>query len=420
MAISFPNFLAAALNHPDYGIGDIVSNYYAGKSMPKDDLIKQVQAQFARPNAEQALLSSRLGNEKSQLEIAKFKREQAQQAQFEAALNAALTQGAETNGNPSPAPRGGMPAQGMPSFQPPQQPMSLSQAPRQMTMQNDPMEAISRINPALAQALQQGGTGMGGGGGGMDAPNAPAFTPIASMGQSDQQMPAETAAQQQQPQEQVLEQGSPHLAGVDALYDKEPRSRPYLESKGYKKEVKRERDKKSGAEMIYTKYPSGKITVKKIMPDQAGGDAAIPLTNKMVSTHQRVISSVDNALPLLERLKNMPNHSNIYTGNAFATHDQKKYQRLVNAVKENLIGAFALNPTEAGLQTAVDQLTIGGWESDKDYKEALQDLIDDLKGKKSYSATEVRRSNKISPIDTSVGGGSSDYSDLGQYDTGGE
>ena len=63
MAIKFPDFLQATLVKPDYsGIGDIFSNYYAGKAMPKDDLIKAVQAQFAKPNAEQDLQASQLQN----------------------------------------------------------------------------------------------------------------------------------------------------------------------------------------------------------------------------------------------------------------------------------------------------------------------------------------------------------------------
>lgn len=56
MAIQFPNFLGVPIQKPDYsGVGDIVSNYYSGKEMPKDDLIKAVQAQFAQPTAEATL-----------------------------------------------------------------------------------------------------------------------------------------------------------------------------------------------------------------------------------------------------------------------------------------------------------------------------------------------------------------------------
>lgn len=63
MAIQFPNFLNAQTAKPDYsGLADIVSNYYAGKQMPKDDLIKAVQAQFAKPKAEEELKQTKLKN----------------------------------------------------------------------------------------------------------------------------------------------------------------------------------------------------------------------------------------------------------------------------------------------------------------------------------------------------------------------
>ncbi len=71
MALSLPNFLAAQLVNPDYsGIGDSVSNYYAGKAMPKDDLIKAVQAQFAKPKAEADLASTQASTASSRTSTA--------------------------------------------------------------------------------------------------------------------------------------------------------------------------------------------------------------------------------------------------------------------------------------------------------------------------------------------------------------
>lgn len=63
MPIQFPNFLNAQTHKPDFsGIGDIVENYYRGKMMLKEDLIKAVQAKFAQPNAEANLKSTQLQN----------------------------------------------------------------------------------------------------------------------------------------------------------------------------------------------------------------------------------------------------------------------------------------------------------------------------------------------------------------------
>jgi len=101
MAVQFPNFLSVPVRTQDYsGFGDIVNNYYAGKAMPKDDLIKAIQAQFAKPNAEQALLAAQLGNKKSGIDIRKGEldiqntlRDIAQQKMFEDQLRQALTGG---------------------------------------------------------------------------------------------------------------------------------------------------------------------------------------------------------------------------------------------------------------------------------------------------------------------------------------
>ena len=115
MAIQFPNFLGVPVRTPDYsGIGDIVNNYYAGKAMPQDALIKAVQAKFAEPTAEQGLLTSQLTNKKSQLEISKLSQEMATQRAFEQMLRGALG-GNPTPATPRPAAQNSMPA-AMPSI----------------------------------------------------------------------------------------------------------------------------------------------------------------------------------------------------------------------------------------------------------------------------------------------------------------
>ncbi|HJY22896.1 MAG TPA: hypothetical protein VJ279_08435 [Hanamia sp.] len=367
MAIQFPNFLQAPIQQSDYsGIGNAMENYYAGYNMPKDALIKEIQAKFAQPIAEQTLLSSKLSNRKSQMDIDRLSAEIAQQREMEKQLRQVLSGG----NSPSPL----------------TSPMQANQAPNQprpafggMTMIGSPPAGIP-----MPQA----------------APNMPT-APMSPM----QQPIAPNAPAQSNPDsmnEVIVSKGSPQLAGIDMMYDNNPLSRAFLEKKGYKKTQEIKFDNKTGKTSIITKYPSGKVTV------QTGGgippsDDGVPLTNKMITTHQRVISSVDNALPLLEKLKNMKNHSNIYFGgNATATHEQREYLRLVNAIKEKLIGAYALNPTEEGLHTATEQLIIGGRESEEDYKKSLDNLINEIKGMRQYSAKEVKRSNKIQPIDSSA------------------
>jgi len=63
MAVQFPNFLGVPVRTPDYsGIGDLIGNYYAGRSMPKNDFIKSVQAEFAKPIMESDLEKKKLDN----------------------------------------------------------------------------------------------------------------------------------------------------------------------------------------------------------------------------------------------------------------------------------------------------------------------------------------------------------------------
>lgn len=62
MAFNLPNFVGQNYT-PDYsGIGDIVSNYFAGKNAPSEALIEKIKAQFAQPQAQADLQSAQLKN----------------------------------------------------------------------------------------------------------------------------------------------------------------------------------------------------------------------------------------------------------------------------------------------------------------------------------------------------------------------
>lgn len=216
------------------------------------------------------------------------------------------------------------------------------------------------------------------------------------------------SSQNNQPQELVIDQGIPAQYKIDEFWDMHPEYQKLLEKQGYKKIVETKIDNKTGEVKVVTTYPSKRITVKTMSTRGQSGDG-IPLTNAMITKHQQVSSAVDNLLPTLKKLRDLKSHKNIYLfGNLTATAEQKDYERLVNSAKENIIRAFALNPTDSGLKTALNQLTIGGFESEQHYKKAIDRLIDDMKERKAYSDKELKRSNKISPIDTGAQGYSSE------------
>lgn len=406
MAINFPNYLAAALYKPDYsGIGDVVDNYYKGKAMPKDDLIKQIQAQFARPNAEEALTGSRLGNEKTRLENTKTRREMAQQADLESQIAKALGGGGMAAGQPPMGAPQGMPspARGQQMPQMPQQQPN----PDNMIFQQgqNPMEGLP---PQLMQVIQQMRQQQG-----QQAPQEGQQPPMgADMGASQpgaqQAAPAAETAPEANPAAanplQILTQGEPRLAAIDSLYDRNPLSRALLEKKGFKKSQKIEFDKKTGQTRIMTSYPSGKVTLQVLGSAGAAGDG-IPLTNAGVTRHQKIISSVDNAIPVLDKILNLKGFSayplsSLGIPSVFG-NKQAEYNSLVSQTLDSLMGAFGMPSTNEGLKSVRDQLEIRHFETPSAYRDRIRKLKKDLESRKQYSEKEVKRTNKIAPIERS-------------------
>lgn len=436
MAISFPNYLSAALYSPDFsGIGDSVSNYYAGKAKPNDALVRQIQAQFARPSAEAALTSTQLSNEQTRLAIAKERRAQAQdlamQKQIADALGGKMATPAgnavpQMNPQLSQALQAPQPmAQAAPMMQQPGQPN-----PNNMTFQpgSDPLEAIANLHPAIAQSIQQMRQRQ------QDLQQAP---------QDAQQQPAAVSGQPQaQPQGlpegvsmpaggghgaipvdsevaanhpiQILEQGNPKFAPIDALWDNNPLARPYLKAKGFNdKKVETRFDNKTGRTIIKTSWPSGKVTQQVVSVEQPG--EGIPLTNKMISYHQNIISSVDNVLPVIKEIQDLsknaksfreqwepyPRSSGYEPGlgwvpgfHSMATN----YESLVKGAVDNLLGAYGLPKTNEGIDTVKGQILIDHGETDSAYKKRLERLVKTLERRREYSANEVKKSNKIQPV----------------------
>ncbi len=234
MPVQFPNFLSVPVRTPDFsGIGDIVDNYYRGKAMPKEDLLKAIQVEFARPTAEQALLSAKLGNKKSGIDIRKGEldiqtamRELAQQKLLEDQLRAALGGGSGGCGGGMPAPSGGSMG-GSPGAS------VLSAGGGQSPAPAASPNANPAMNPALGALLAQPSAAQSQNGqpqqsapsGGAVPDNAyipptaatqPAQSPIAPVVQTP------TSPAQADLNEVTIAKGSPHLAGIDAMYDRIP------------------------------------------------------------------------------------------------------------------------------------------------------------------------------------------------------
>lgn len=395
MAFQFPNFLAAPIDRPDYsGIGDAVSNFYAGKAMPNDDLIKRVQAQFAKPNAEAALAGTKLSNRKSQLEIEKYAYDLAQQKAMEQMLKQALSGG---GGQAGSAPVMGGAGGGNMTI--PQQPAQPS-APLPMTYANAPSNILGNIIPdmgnAMSQALQQ-----------------PGGNPVA---------PPALAQQPEEHNEITINKGSPHLAGVDRLYDENPLSRAFLEAKGFKKKQEVKFDNKTGKTSILTTYPSGRMTLQSAGGSIATGEG-IPLTSKMISKHQNIVSSIDNALPVIQEILDLNKQEKGTNGKEKDKYWEPyprtgsehwyqfglgsvpgyksaatKYEALVNSALDSLVGAYGLPSTNEGIETVRKQLQIGHGETDAAYTRRIKELVKDLERRKSYAENQVKRSNKIQPV----------------------
>lgn len=421
MAIQFPNFLAAQTHAPDYsGIGDVFENFYKGYNMPKDALIKEIQAKFAQPNAEadlksthlrntyqeilnqfapesnrQSILSSKLGNRKSQIDIDKAVMELEEQRQLQNQLRQALS-GGSSQGTTSPP---------MGVTSPPQPVEMPPLMPSPQTMGQGAPEAplLPGMPSGMPMPPRVGGMTMVGspplmpnGTGAPNAPMAPSPEGIAP------NAPVAPATQPEPLNEVVITKGSPHLAGVDAMYESNPLSRSFLEKKGYKKSQKIEFDKKTGKTTIITKYPSGKVTVQA-SPGAGASENGIPLTSKMVSKHQNIISSIDNAEPVIKKIIDekgfQPYPRSLGMGLVPGWMGQSStYESLVKGALDSLIGAYGLPMTNEGINTVKDQLLIGHGETAAHYRHRLRDLLTDLQRRKSYSENEVKKSNKISPV----------------------
>lgn len=424
MAIQFPNFLGVPINKADYsGIANAVDNFYSGYNMPKDALIKEIQAKFAQPTAEaelkkanlaneyqtllnqflpenqkQSLLSSKLSNRKAQLEIDKYLQDIAQQKALENQLKVALSGG--SSAMPAST-QNAMPSMQMTANQP------LIQSGAKPSMALPDMQQTNQIPSANAANVA----------------NASAMPNMANAA------PAPATAPMEMPNEVIVSKGSPHLSGIDMMYESNPLSRAFLEKKGYKKSQQIKFDNKTGRTTIITKWPSGKVTTQSSGGTPVSDEA--PLTTANITKQQGIISSIDNTLPVIDEILKLdkskkgnfeyepyPRSSGVIPGLGWIPGYQSKsanYEAMVSSALDTLLGAYGLPKTNEGIETVKKQLLIGHGETDTAYKKRLQNLIEDLKRRRAYSQNLIKKSNKIQPVSSMP-----DYSDLNAFDNAGE
>lgn len=414
MAVQFPNFLAAQLVKPDYsGIGDLFNNYYGGKALRQQDIIgqnqaqaaplellmKQIQAEFARPSAEAALSGAKLGNQgkslsnqQAGLQLQQLKRQIAEQAAIENQIKAAMAAanaGGQGGGMQGGGGFGGSAAQ-IPDVEMPQQNMY------QPIKMNDMGEALKKV---MGQPMMQGQA-------------EPATPPLMN------DHPAEMERQSQRNNERIqeLEAGTSSLYGIDRLWDMNPLARPYLEKKGYKKEVKRETDKKSGIEKIYTKWPSGKITVKSIMPEQEDTGDEIPLTKPGLVKVEDEIRGTDSLLPFLDKLITMSKPRNVVRGVSESdlplfeyspTNAGSEYRTMKADALESYMASSKLPRTDTSIKKVDTILSRGYGEDDRAYHNRLIRKRKELLEKRDKNITLMKKGTKRFGNDTSS---AADYS----------
>ncbi len=442
MPVQFPNFLSVPVRTPDYsGLGDIVQNYYAGKAMPKDDLIKAIQAQFAQPTAEETLKGLKLGNtgkglsnQKEQLDINRLVQEAANQKAFEDMFKRALSSTGATPNAGSAMGTAQPVASGAPSNAPPAMNPALSQAlaPQQAQGTSVPPGSPTDLDQSYMapryHQFDQEATGL-------QKPGVPdnAYKPGApltpGMPTSSTQPPVAPAAsllpasQPEEPHEIVVAAGSPHLAAIDAMWDNNPLSRAFLEKKGYKKTQDVKFNAKTGQTTIITKYPSGTITTKTVGTGAGGGTGEAPMTTANVTKQQNIVSAIDNTLPVINDILKLdkstakkaqwepyPRNSGLRPGLGWVPgyHSAStNYESLVSSALDTLLGAYGLPKTNEGIETVKKQLLIDHGETDAAYKARLKKLVEDLNRRKSYASGLLKKTVKNPPID---GGSNQTYS----------
>lgn len=190
--------------------------------------------------------------------------------------------------------------------------------------------------------------------------------------------PKTNASEQNQ---NVVNEGNPSLYHIDEAYNKDPRARKYLESKGFKKTQTTKYDPKSGVVSTITTDPSGRVTVQTTKPSNTG---YAPLTEKTKSTQQNIVTGVDSAIPSLKKILDLdvPKQG---IWNVFSPENQASYSGISGGAIDSIVAGMGLPKIQSSTDLVKDMVHRKSNEGEDHYKDRIRDLILDLHKRKKQA-----------------------------------
>jgi len=190
--------------------------------------------------------------------------------------------------------------------------------------------------------------------------------------------------------EQQISEGNPNLYHIDKMYDENPLSRALLEKKGLKKTETTKIDSKSGSVTQVTKYPSGRTVVKQLTAGSPQDPNFVPLEKSEMASHQKVVSAIDNMMPLLAELSEMP-HPERFVGNLFNPTSGAAYKAKTATLVDSVMAAFKLPSQKEALELAKQIVSKGTNESEQGYQDRIYNFMKELGDRRSYSTGAITR-----------------------------
>lgn len=403
-------------------IADILHQEQENQFYPRSklaDIIGQENInKYYGKQAESGLQTSALARTKTQLEIDKAIADQQQERNFSKLLRDSMQQqqGAPQEGAPERQPMAQPYAQQTP--QPYAQPMAQ---PGGLTQEN--------LNPYANAA----GT-----------TNRNATLPGTQ--NLNVENPSFTAQRPEMPEsgnisgskEQVLSPGNPQFYNIDDAYEKHPEARAFLEKKGFKKVEKMQVDK-SGNVRLFTKSPSGRVTVRNTGAPQAKDimNGNIPLTKPVLNKLVNQLRGSIAVKPYIKKLLDLgdiqfdKSHKPIGTGKknglpwtySLNANAEATYRSIVASALEKYISASGLQQSDISTKKMEEVLYRAPKETANHYVNRLYDQLQDMERDDKINEKLIREGIKIYGGDfeeksSKNNSGNEDFSDLDKYDEG--
>jgi hypothetical protein len=263
---------------------------------------------------------------------------------------------------------------------------------------NDPMYEMNQYK-ALENFIKGGGNSMGGQQGAQQLP-----VPTQEMGEGMGMFTPEGMQQAQQGQ-----QGSPPTGGIDLELLK---SHPML--RGWAKkhlhfdplaQVPQTPEEKQAASLdLFNKKENIKLANKT----GSGETLTAPIKTK----YQNVIGGVTSARPILEKLISETKKGNIpgqMFGSIFKRDAQASYKGEISTLLDGIRNAYTIPNTDSGTAKAEDKVLRKGGESDANYANRLQSILNQLDAREKDARTKLNAGNITAGTVHLVGPNGEDY-----------